>query len=103
MLPGPRPLRLCLNALPTSVSSTQHDASASSAALGSGRTTSLVASLPWRRLSPAEMAQRCADGLCYNCDKKFVLVHRCKKLFIIDIVGFDYTKNSTDDSASPSA
>jgi hypothetical protein len=35
------------------------------------------------------MAQRRADGLCYNCDEKFVLGHRCKKLFIIEVVAFE--------------
>ena len=35
------------------------------------------------------MAQRRADGLCYNCDEKFVLGHRCKKLFVIEVIGFD--------------
>jgi hypothetical protein len=33
------------------------------------------------------MAQRRADNLRYNCDEKFVLRHRCKKLFIIEVVG----------------
>lgn len=33
------------------------------------------------------MAQRRANGLCYNYDEKFVLGHRCKKLFIIEIAG----------------
>jgi hypothetical protein len=31
------------------------------------------------------MVQRRADGLCYNCDEKFVLGNRGKKLFIIEI------------------
>jgi len=35
------------------------------------------------------MAQRHADGLCYNCDEKFVLGHRCKKLFVIEVISFD--------------
>ena len=35
------------------------------------------------------MSQRRAEGLCYNCDEKFVMGHRCKKLFVIEIVGFD--------------
>ncbi|XP_039827557.1 uncharacterized protein LOC120689329 [Panicum virgatum] len=63
--------------------------SASSAAAGSGGTMSLTSTLPRRRLSPAEMSQRRAEGLCYNCDEKFVTGHRCKKLFVIEIVGFD--------------
>jgi hypothetical protein len=35
------------------------------------------------------MAQRRAEGLCYNCDEKFVLGHRCKKLFVIEIASLD--------------
>jgi len=35
------------------------------------------------------MAQRRGDGLCYNCDEKFVLGHCCKKLFVIEVIGFD--------------
>ena len=38
------------------------------------------------------MTQRRADGLCYNCDEKFVAGHRCKKLFVIEVVGFDDTE-----------
>jgi hypothetical protein len=47
----------------------------------------MATTLPRRRLSPTEMAQRRAEGLCYNCDEKFVLGHRCKKLFILEVVG----------------
>lgn len=32
------------------------------------------------------MAQRRAEGLCYNCDENFVPGHRCKKLFVIEAV-----------------
>jgi hypothetical protein len=35
------------------------------------------------------MAQRRAEGLWYNCDEKFVTGHRCKKLFVIEIISFD--------------
>ncbi|WVZ63767.1 LOW QUALITY PROTEIN: hypothetical protein U9M48_013374 [Paspalum notatum var. saurae] len=54
----------------------------------SSRVGSSTTSLPRRRLSPAEMAQRRADGLCFNCDEKFRVGHRCKKLFIME-VSFD--------------
>jgi hypothetical protein len=33
--------------------------------------------LPIRRLTPAQMQERRALGLCYNCDEKFVVGHRC--------------------------
>ncbi|WVZ89950.1 hypothetical protein U9M48_036295 [Paspalum notatum var. saurae] len=32
------------------------------------------------------MAQRRAAGLCYNCDEKFVYGHKCKRLFILEVV-----------------
>jgi hypothetical protein len=35
------------------------------------------------------MAQRRADGLCYNCDEKFVVGHRCKKLFVLEFTESD--------------
>lgn len=34
---------------------------------------------PIKRLTAAEMQQNRDKGLCYNCDEKFVLGHRCKK------------------------
>ncbi|CAO2204471.1 unnamed protein product [Urochloa humidicola] len=64
-------------------------ASVSSAPAGSGLSTPLAASLPRRRLTPAEVTQRRADGLCYNCDEKYTVGHRCKKLFVIEVFGFN--------------
>lgn len=43
------------------------------------------------------MAQRHAEGLCYNFDEKFALGHRCKELFIIEIAG---TGEHNDDKAA---
>jgi hypothetical protein len=37
-----------------------------------------------RRLNTAEMQDRRARGLCFNCEEKFVPGHRCKKLFVIE-------------------
>jgi hypothetical protein len=78
-------------------------ASASSAAPGSGKTTTLSSTLPRRRLSPREMAQRRTEGLGYNCDEKFVLGHRCKKLFIIEVVGFEDVDEEVDEEIECSA
>jgi hypothetical protein len=33
--------------------------------------------LPIKRLTPAQMQERRAQGLCYNCDEKFVPGHKC--------------------------
>lgn len=38
----------------------------------------------FRRLSPAELAERRCQGLCYNCDEKFVRGHKCARLFYIE-------------------
>jgi hypothetical protein len=62
---------------------------ASSASPGSGKTTALSSTLPRRRLSQAEMTQRRADGLCYNCDERYVQGHRCKKLFVLEVADPD--------------
>ncbi|KAK1650839.1 hypothetical protein QYE76_068644 [Lolium multiflorum] len=35
--------------------------------------------LIFRKLTPAEMDDRRAKGLCFNCDEKFVRGHRCKR------------------------
>jgi hypothetical protein len=37
-----------------------------------------------RKLSPAKLKDRRDRGLCFNCDDKFSLGHRCKKLFLIE-------------------
>lgn len=50
--------------------------------------TSTTTKMPIRRLSPAQMQDRRAQGLCYNCDEKYVAGHRCATgrypLLIID-------------------
>ncbi|KAA8548911.1 hypothetical protein F0562_000595 [Nyssa sinensis] len=40
--------------------------------------------LPVRKMSPAEIAERREKGLCYNCNEKFSPGHRCRKLFVIE-------------------
>ena len=44
--------------------------------------------LPIRRISPAQMEERKKKGLCYNCDEKWGLGHKCKNamLFLLDCV-----------------
>ncbi|KAL4179733.1 hypothetical protein AMTRI_Chr13g121530 [Amborella trichopoda] len=36
-------------------------------------------------MTPAKLQKRRVKGLCYNCNKKFVSGHRCKKLFLIEV------------------
>jgi hypothetical protein len=51
-----------------------------------------------RRLSLAEMQDRRIKGLCFNCDEKFVLGHRCTKLFVIEGI---YTTEEEWDETDP--
>ncbi|PPS04609.1 hypothetical protein GOBAR_AA16056 [Gossypium barbadense] len=38
-----------------------------------------------KRLTWAEMVERRAKGLCYNCDESYSMGHKCKRLFWIEI------------------
>ena len=87
------------SAAPSATSSAMLHDRASSTAVWLDRSKSLASTLLCRRLSPAEMAQRRADGQCYNCDEKFIAAHRCKKLFIIEIVEFDNTEETVEAAA----
>ncbi|CAM8923904.1 unnamed protein product [Rhodiola kirilowii] len=46
-----------------------------------GHATQGYNNLPTKRLTPAQMAARREQGLCYNCDDQFVPGHRCKPKF----------------------
>ena len=41
--------------------------------------------LPIRKLSPTKLQRWRQQGLCYNCDEKYTMGHKCKKLFFIDV------------------
>jgi hypothetical protein len=49
------------------------------------------------------MAQWREDVLCYNCDEKFILGHCCKKLFIMEVVGFQDEEEEVDEEIECSA
>jgi hypothetical protein len=53
----------------------------------------------FKRLTPAEMAERRKQGLCYNCDEPYVRGHRCPRLFYLEVTDFvdDEIKGDTDD------
>ena len=42
--------------------------------------------IPIKRLTPAQMDERRKRGLCYNCDEKWGVGHKCKnaKLFLLE-------------------
>jgi hypothetical protein len=44
---------------------------------------------PFKYLTPAEMAERRKQGLCYNCDEPYVQGHKCARLFFLEAA--DYT------------
>ncbi|KAJ1400267.1 Retrotransposon gag domain [Sesbania bispinosa] len=68
-------------------------ANRNSNARGGGQTTKPVASssrvgysAPFvKRLTWAEMAERRAKGLCYNCDESYSTGHKCNRLFWIEV------------------
>lgn len=49
---------------------------------GSGKPT-IFKIMTIKKLSPSEIQERRAKGLCYNCDKKYVIGHKCQRLFLI--------------------
>ena len=56
---------------------------------------------PVKRLSPEELATRRDKGLCYHCEDKWVVSHRCRPLLHL-LIADDETDNP-DTSAPPSS
>lgn len=56
---------------------------------------------PWlfKRLTPAEMADRRKLGLCYNCDEPYVRGHKCPHLFYLEVS--DYVVKPDDEATEP--
>ena len=42
-----------------------------------------------KKLSRAEMVERRAKGLCYNCDEYYTAGHRCKQIFCLMVEDSD--------------
>ncbi|KAG2678939.1 hypothetical protein I3760_11G027300 [Carya illinoinensis] len=40
--------------------------------------------IPIQRISPGQMQERRAKGLCYYCDERFQPSHRCNRLFLLE-------------------
>jgi hypothetical protein len=57
------------------------------------------APIPFKRLTPAEMAKRRKQGLCYNCDDPYVRGHKCPRLFYLEATYFadDETKSTAEE------
>ncbi|KAK5836403.1 hypothetical protein PVK06_012191 [Gossypium arboreum] len=46
-----------------------------------GNNSKICSSMPFiKRLTQAEMAEKMAKGLCYNCDESYSMGHKCKRL-----------------------
>jgi hypothetical protein len=65
---------------------------------GSSTTTATSSSpRPFKRLTPAEMAERRKQGLCYNCDEPYIQGHKCARLFYLEAL--DYIVEEPEESA----
>nr|KYP48232.1 hypothetical protein KK1_030116 [Cajanus cajan] len=60
---------------------------------------SFASKLPFKHLTPAELASRREKGLCYNCNEKFSAGHRCKGSALLLIA--DDTSHTTSDLDTP--
>lgn len=57
--------------------------------------------MPIKKLSPAELNERKAKGLCFNGNDKFSPGHRCKKLFLIEGENDDITNKNENSRIHP--
>lgn len=61
--------------------------------------------LPIRRLTATQMQERRAQGLCYNCDEKYIIGHRCATgrylLLILDSEDDTQTQDTSPDENEP--
>ena len=58
--------------------------------------------IPFKRLSPTELAIRREKGLCFNCDEKYTRGHKCtSSLFLFVTEDDNYLPNAEPSSESP--
>ncbi|CAJ2644149.1 unnamed protein product [Trifolium pratense] len=78
------------------LSGTTHSHSPSSSSFRPTMTVTPPKSQPTvKRLTPVELQARREKGLCYNCDERYVQVHRCKRTFHLLIVQPDEDVNDS--------
>lgn len=85
----PRPLRLAPHARHNSICAPSTSCSACQHFMSSDCVFSCIADRStrvFRCLSPAEMTEHRRQGLCYNCDEKYVHDHKCPYLFYLEVV-----------------
>ncbi|XP_052876295.1 uncharacterized protein LOC128282166 [Gossypium arboreum] len=65
-----------------------------------GNNSKIGSSAPFiKRLTPADMAERRAKGLCYNCDESYSMGHKCKRLFWIEVPDIEDEQDDEDSSS----
>ncbi|KAK1423204.1 hypothetical protein QVD17_18500 [Tagetes erecta] len=64
--------------LPTPKSATLHTPSIPSFQNKPSSSSTMTPKVGFRRLTPTELAQKRAQGLCYRCDEKYTWDHKCK-------------------------
>jgi len=52
--------------------------------------------LPWKRLTPAEIASHRERSLCFNCDERYTQGHHCASRFFLLIVEDDKLEEPSD-------
>jgi hypothetical protein len=57
--------------------------------VGPAASASTLAAPTFKRITPAEMTERCRQGLCYNCDELFVRGHHYQRLFYLEVTTDD--------------
>jgi hypothetical protein len=58
---------------------------------------------PFKYLTPAEMAERRKQGLCYNCDEPYVQGHKCARLFFLEAADYIVQEPPESDDEEPEA
>jgi hypothetical protein len=53
---------------------------------------------PFKQLTPAEMAKRRKQGLCYNCDEQYACGHHCHRFFYLEVSDYTEEDTSAEDS-----
>lgn len=69
--------------------------------VGSSQASPSAPPKPFKRLTPAEMADRRKLGLCYNCDEPYVRGHKCPHLFYLEVT--DYIIEEPEEDANEEA
>jgi hypothetical protein len=76
---------------------------AASGAQSSARGAASTSPRPFKYLTPAEMAERRKQGLCYNCDESYVQGHKCARLFYLEAADYIMEEPDDDNVEEPAA